>query len=177
MWVRQNGLYPQAGGAPLRKYCMAVDIDFKTHQRWMNNSNYSDAIKRAQQDFRTSTVEELVNTLKKSALGYNVTTTDAEFKAQVVREYDPKTGKKVKEYTTDKGVRVKEQRKETHVQPNVGAAIFLLTNLDPDNWKNKQDLKADMSLDFEEAPVIVFSDSPSSGADDSPASEKEPEMM
>lgn len=166
MWVRQNGLYPQAGGAPIRKYCEAVDIDFKTHQRWMENVNYSSAIKKAQQDFRSQTVVELVNTLKKSALGYQVTTKDAEYKAQVVKEYDPKTGKKVKEYATDKGIKIREVRKETHVQPNVGAAIFLLTNLDPDNWKNKQNLNADLNVDMEEAPVIVFSDSPAQEQED-----------
>lgn len=169
--MRQNGLYPQAGGAPIRQYCEAMDIDFKTHQRWMTNANYSNAIKKAQQDFRSQTVVELVNTLKKSALGYVVTTKDAEFKAQVIKEYDPKTGRRVKEYTTDKGIKMREVRKETHVQPNVGAAIFLLTNLDPDNWKNKQDLKGDISLEMEEAPVIVFSDSPEAGKESAESKE------
>lgn len=32
----------------------------------------------------------------------------------------------------------KEVRKNVRVEPNVGAGIFLLTNLAPDRWKNKQ---------------------------------------
>lgn len=158
LWVRMNGLYPQQCGAPIKRLCEFLDIDFKTYQRWMLKSNFSDAIKKAQQEFRQETVVELVNTMKKCALGYSVTTSDSKYKAQIVREYDPKTGKKVKEYTTDKGVKIEETRKETHVQPNVGAGIFLLTNLDPENWKNRRDNKTDvdLTLDAEEPPVIVF---------------------
>jgi len=159
LWVRMNGLYPQQCGAPVKRLCEFLDIDFKTYQAWMRKSNFSDAIKKAQQDFRADTVMEVVNTLKKSALGYTVTTSDSQYKAQVIKEFDPKTGKKVKEYTTDKGVKVQENRKEIHVQPNVAAGIFLLTNLDPENWKNRRDSKTDVDLniDAEEPPVIVFS--------------------
>lgn len=32
----------------------------------------------------------------------------------------------------------KEVKKNIRVEPNVGAGIFLLTNLAPDRWKNKQ---------------------------------------
>lgn len=158
LWVRMNGLYPQQCGAPVKRLCEFLDIDFKTYQAWMRKSNFSNAIKKAQQEFRQETVIELVNTMKKCALGYSVTTADSKYKAQVVREYDPKTGKKVKEYTTDKGVKIEETRKETHVQPNVGAGIFLLTNLDPENWKNRRDSKTDvdLSIDDEQPPVIVF---------------------
>lgn len=169
MWVRENGLYPQAGGAPIRQYCEALDIGFKTHKRWMENDNYSNALKKAMEDYRTKTVTEIVNTLKKSAIGYIVTTKDSEYKAQVVREYDQNTGKKVKEYTTDKGVKTREIRKEIHVQPNVGAAIFLLTNMDPDNWKNKQTTTGDLNIAMEEPPVIMFGEAPDQEAQDKPA--------
>jgi len=157
-WVKVNGLYPQAGGAPVKQFCHAMDIDWKTYNRWMKIAHFADAIKKAQQEFRQETIVQVVNVLKKAALGYTVTTSDSKYKAQIVREYDPKTGKKVKEYTTDKGVKIEETRKETHVQPNVGAGIFLLTNLDPENWKNRRDNKTDvdLSLDYEEPPVIVF---------------------
>ena len=30
------------------------------------------------------------------------------------------------------------KRKKIHVQPNIGAAIFLLTNLDPEHYQNRQ---------------------------------------
>ena len=32
----------------------------------------------------------------------------------------------------------KEVKKNIRVEPNIGAGIFLLTNLEPDRWKNKQ---------------------------------------
>ena len=96
-WVRKNGLYPQQCGAPVKRFCEFLDIDFVTYQRWMQKSNFADAIKKAQQDFRADTVAEVVNTLKKSALGYTVTTSESQYKAQIVKEFDPVTGKKVKE--------------------------------------------------------------------------------
>ena len=42
------------------------------------------------------------------------------------------------------------------MEPNVHAACFLLTNMDPDNWKNKVDNTTDLNVELETPPVIEF---------------------
>lgn len=159
-WVEENGLYPQRCGASVKLFCEAMDITFKTYQAWSRNSNFSNAITCARDVFQQKTVHDVVNALVKAAKGFEITKTKNEGRAQVVKEYDPKTGKKVKEYTTEKIITTKSQREIDYYPPDVAAAKFILTNLDPDNWKNKQDTSTDLNVEFEEAPVIVFGEKP-----------------
>ncbi len=155
-WVEENGLYPQRCGASIKQFCEAQGITFKTYQSWCENSTFSNAVTRAREVFKQNTVHEVVNALVKAAKGVDFTKTKEEGRAQVVKEYDPKTGKKVKEYTTEKLVTVKATRESYYYPPDVKAATFLLTNLDPENWKNKQDTTSELNLTMDEAPVIMF---------------------
>lgn len=170
-WVEKNGLYPQRCGASVKQFCEAMGIAFKTYQRWQENDNFVNALTRAREVFQQNTVREVANALVKAAKGVDFTKTKQKGRAQVVKEYDPKTGKKIKEYTTEKIVTVESYRETVYFPPDVNAAKFLLTNMDPENWKNKQDATADLNLDFDDAPVIVFSDSPEAGKE--PAESKE----
>lgn len=154
-WVRLNGLYPQPCGAPVKQFCAAMAINDATFRRWMDKADFADAIKKAQHSFSQETVIEVVNALKRRALGYEVKETSREGVAQVVTEYD-KHGRKVKSYTTDKIVTKKMTEKTFLVHPDTGAIIFMLTNMDPENWKNRRDGKESISIDFEEPPVIMF---------------------
>lgn len=164
-WVEQNGLYPQAGGAPIKQFCAAVGIDWKTYRKWMEKSDFSDAIKKAQEVFRTTTIDSVVNAMKKRALGYTEQLEDKFYKGQVIREYDPKTGKKVKEYLSNTAVLDRKTTRLVHHPPDVAAGVFLLTNMDPDNWKNRRNDTTDInaSLEFEEPPQIVFYDNGADG--------------
>lgn len=155
-WVEENGLYPQRCGAPVRQFCEAMGITFKTYKAWMDNSNFSSAISHARLVFQQRKVVEVSNALVKIATGFEFTKTKNEGKPQVVREFDPKTGKKVKEYTTEKIVPVRSVREIVYVEPNVEAIKFFLTNMDPENWKNKQEADVNASFDQDDAPVIVF---------------------
>lgn len=159
-WVRVNGLYPQQGGAPIKQFCEAMGIRFDTYQAWMKKEEFVEAIEKAKADFRQETTAELVNALKRRALGFEYTIEKKEGRAQVIKEYDPITGKKVKEYTTEKVVTHKVVREEVHVSPDTGAAIFLLTNVDPDNWKNRQnkDMTFTGDLNLTNKPKIIFGD-------------------
>lgn len=165
-WVEKNGLYPQRCGASIKQFCEAQGITFKTYQSWCRNSNFSTALTRARDVFKQNTIQEVTNALVKAARGLDFTKTKQKGRAQVVKEYDPKTGRKIKEYTTEKIVTVESYRETVYFPPDVNAAKFLLTNLDPDSWKNKQDNVTDLNVDLEEAPVIVFSDSPAQEQDD-----------
>lgn len=120
-WVCENGLIDY-GGATLTDFCKAMSIDDKTYYAWMGKSEFSDAIKKAKEAFRSTLEKNIVKSLANAAKGYEY--------EQYTTEYTDVNGKpKIK----------KQVKKNIRVEPNVGAAIFLLTNIAPDRWKNKQD--------------------------------------
>ena len=164
-WVEVNGLYPQRCGASIKQFCEAMGINDATYRRWSEKADFADALTHAREIFAQNTVQGVANALVKAALGVEFVKKKDEGRPQVVKEYDPKTGKKIKEYTTEKIVTVKSIRETVYFPPDVNAAKFLLTNLDPEKWKNRQDNTTDMSVDFEEPPVIVFRDGNEKEAD------------
>lgn len=119
-WVGENGLI-EYGGAKLIDFCKAFGIDDMTYYRWLENSDFSEAIKKAKEKFKDSLETDIVKSLANAAKGYEYTQTQTEFK-------DVNGSPKI----------VKQTKKNIRVEPNVGAAIFLLTNIAPDRWKNKQ---------------------------------------
>lgn len=149
-WVEKNGLYPQAGGAPQKQLCEAMKIDPKTLREWLaKNSSFASAIKTAREVFKESTTIEVVNALKKKALGFEQRVYREKRAPEKVVTYDAKTGKKVKELMGE--LRVVESVGEiVYYPPDTAAAIFLLTNLDGDNWKNTH--RADMQISKVEPP-------------------------
>lgn len=137
-WVERNGLHPQPCGASIKDFCAAMGISFNTYQRWQENDNFVNALTRARKVFRTTTIRDVENALIKAAKGVDFTKEKTEAKAEKVVEYDPKTGKKVKEYMGDAKV-VKATRETMYYPPDIKAAIFVLTNMAPDTWKQKQE--------------------------------------
>ena len=158
IWVEANGLYPQRCGATIKLFCEAMGISFKTYKAWCENSHFSNALTHAREVFKQNTVHEVTNALVKAAKGVDYTKERIEYGAQIVKEYDPNTGKKIREYPGDETVPVRSCKETFYCPPDVKAATFLLTNLDPDNWKNKQDTVTDLNVDIDEAPVIIFRD-------------------
>lgn len=119
-WVRENGLM-EYGGAKLKDFCAYFNIDAKTYYRWLEKSIFANAIKKAKDDFKRNLEHDLVLSLAKSAKGYDY--------EQTTTEWTDVNGKpKIK----------KQVRKNVHVDVNVGANIFLLTNIAPEIWKNRQ---------------------------------------
>ena len=137
-WVEKNGLHPQRCGATLRKFQEAMGIDDATYRRWMKKAEFADALTRAREVFAQTTVHEVSNALVKAARGVDFTKIKEEARAEKVVEYDPKTGKKVREYMGELKT-VKAFRETVYFPPDTKAAMFVLTNLSPENWKNKQD--------------------------------------
>ena len=133
-WVRENGLIDY-GGATLTDFCNAMRIDNKTYYAWMNKTEFSEAIKKAKGSFRDSLEKDIVKSLAKAAKGYEY--------EQYTTEYTDVNGKpKIK----------KQVKKNIRVEPNVGAAIFLLTNIAPERWKNRQNQEVNIS---NEKPITV----------------------
>ena len=76
---------------------------------------------------------EVENALFKSAIGFMQKIRKPVRIREV--EYDPKTGKKIKEL--ERWVQVEE---EVYIAPQVTAQIFWLKNRKPDQWREKNDL-------------------------------------
>lgn len=119
-WVSENGLM-EYGGAKLKNFCSNFGISDETYYRWMENVDFVDAIKKGKECFKNGLERNVVSSLARSAIGYEYEQVSSEY-------YMEGKKKKLK----------KEVRKNVRVEPNVGAGIFLLTNLAPDRWKNKQ---------------------------------------
>lgn len=142
-WVRENGLIDY-GGATLRDFCRAMGIDDMSYYNWMKRSEFSEAIKKAKEEFRGTIEKDIVQSLANSAKGYEYT--------QTTTEYTDVNGKpSIK----------KQVKKNIRVEPNVGAAIFLLTNLAPERWKNRQQQEVKVSdakpMTMKEAEELIKS--------------------
>ena len=137
-WVRKNGLI-DFGGATLTDFCKAMGIEDQTYYRWLAKVEFVEAIKKAKEAFRSTLENDIVKSLANSAKGYEY--------EQYTTEYTDVNGKpKIK----------KQVKKNIRVEPNVGAAIFLLTNIAPDRWKNKQDSNVSVKEDSEPIQIEII---------------------
>lgn len=128
-WVRENGLIDY-GGASVKAFCAAMDIGKTTYYEWLADPNFANAINKAKREFAESLERDLVVSLAKAAKGYRY----VKKKTEYVNGAD------------NRPVIKKQTSEDVEVQPNVGAAIFLLTNLNPEGWKNRQNTTVDAQL-------------------------------
>lgn len=140
-WVEKHGLHPQACGASVGEFCKAMGIDPRTYNRWSKLSEMSEVLTRARSKYATRIVRDVENALVKAALGIDAEETREKAKAvdDVIREYDPVTGNLIREHKTKKLVTMEATRTRRYFPPDVKAAQFVLTNMDPDTWKQKQE--------------------------------------
>lgn len=112
--------------------CRIVGIHKDTYYSWLKEkTDFSDAIKKAQEEFRGNILVECERSLVKLIKGYTVQerktiTVDSGKKDEHGRPIP-----KIKEQTTI----------DKHIQPNLGAIIHYQTNNDPERWKNKQSME------------------------------------
>lgn len=128
-WVRENGLI-EYGGATIRDFCKGVGIAERTWGNWKNNAEFAEAIKKAKEDFASNLEKDIVLSLARSAKGYSYVRKKTEYRRGA--DGEPKVSKQTSE--------------EINMPPNIGAAIFLLTNLNGDRWKNKQSNENDTKI-------------------------------
>lgn len=143
-WVRENGL-TDFGGASVAQFCKANDINKTTFYEWQKKKEFSNAIEKAKEEFAETIERDIVVSLAKVAKGYTYTKTKTEYKD---KNGKPVVGKKITE--------------EVEVQPNVGAAIFILTNINPNKWKNKiqNDVNAEIKSENETSLNYDIADIP-----------------
>ena len=104
--------------------CKKVGISKSTFYEWLESyPDFSDSLKKARKEFRETIVQTLEQSLWKRAAGYEIEESKNEYRTL-------KDGSKVL---------VKSSKITKHFPPDTGALIFVLTNLDPENWKNRQD--------------------------------------
>ena len=123
-WVTEHGLIDYGGGQ-LQDFCAHLGINDKTYRRWLvEQEDFKMAIERAKEKYKKSLVHDLHKTLAAVAKGGEG--------EEVTTEYRPNPKDPNKPTIT------KMVKKKVIIPPNVGAAIFLLTNLDPEHYQNKQ---------------------------------------
>ena len=104
--------------------CKKVGISKSTFYEWLESyPDFSDSLKKARKEFRETIVQTLEQSLWKRAAGYEIEESKNEYRTL-------KDGSKVL---------VKSSKITKHFPPDTGALIFALTNLDPENWKHRQD--------------------------------------
>lgn len=112
----------------IAEICKKVGIAKDTYYDWLNKkSDFSDSIKKAENEFKENILIECNRSLRKLITGYM---------AQEKKVITVDSGKK-----DDRGRPIPKIKEQTivdkHIQPNLGAIIHFQTNQDPDNWKNK----------------------------------------
>ena len=116
--------------------CETVGISETTFYDWkVKFSEFSDAIKKAEERRLDNFVVEAKRSLLKKIQGYEVKETQIVSIPGVDEKGNPK--QIIKEKKTIK----------KHIQPDTTAIIFALTNLDPEHWKNRQQLDGNIQSD------------------------------
>ena len=116
--------------------CESVGIDESTFYRWKTDkSEFCEAIKKAEERRLDNFVVEAKRSLLKKIQGYEVKETQIVSIPGVDEKGNPK--QIIKEKKTIK----------KHIQPDTAAIIFALTNLDPEHWKNRQQLDGNIQSD------------------------------
>lgn len=158
-WVEKHGLYPQPKGALVKTFCEAMGITERTYCNWSKLSDFSEALNRAREKFKITVVREVADATIEAAKGFSFEKTKEDAKAvdEVIEEFDPVTGKLIRRTTTKKLVTVKATRERYVCPPDIKAAALVLTNMDPQNWRQKQDLNLGGQKD-ERIPIVVGSE-------------------
>jgi len=118
----------KADSYTIAEICSLSGISESTYHEWKaTKSEFSESIKKAEEDFYSFMIVEAKKSLVKLVQGYTV---------QEKRIVTLHRGKKNEE-GEQPGIVKEHTVTDKHYQPNPTVIIFTLTNRDPDNWKNK----------------------------------------
>ena len=112
-------------GETIETACKIAGITKTTFYEWMadeGKTDFADAIKKAKSEFQETIVGRLEHSLWKKALGF---------------EFEEK-----KTETNKDGVTTKKTVVKKYYPPDTAALIFALTNVAPEQWKNRQNIEA-----------------------------------
>lgn len=139
-FVEKNGLRTKDMGLGVTQRALTQHFGFSDDElaRWMKDADFAEAIKRANAIFRANRVNRCVDNLQRRADGYADT--------KVVSK-----GKK----DGDTFIATSSEVVTVNVPPDVGANIFILTNIDPDHWKNPMKIEAKADLTSGGRPLNI----------------------
>lgn len=134
-WLTEEGLLRIKGwardGLSEKQIAHNMNVSFNSLRAWKDKfPDIMGALKEGK-DVADRVVE---NALYKSAIGYSIKIKKP-VKVRVI-DYDPKTGKKIRERDEWKAV-----EEEVHIPGNVTAQIFWLKNRKPAQWRDKTDVQ------------------------------------
>ena len=127
-FISEHGLIDY-GGAKLKDYLSQMGFCEKAHRDWKKRyPEYAQAIERAKEKYKTIHSRKIFGTLMEAALGGERTVSDehTEFRPNPQNPTEAIIRKQIRNTRT------------IYVAPNVVAGIFLLCNLDPEHFKNRQ---------------------------------------
>lgn len=127
-WIAEHGLI-EYGGAMMKDYCAMLGIHDKSHRNWLRDyPEYAQMIEEAKEQFKRSHTKMLFNTLMEAAIGgeHEVEEEHTDYRP------DPANGNR------PMIVAMKRHKKKIFQAPNVAAGIFLLCNLDPEHFRQRQ---------------------------------------
>lgn len=140
-WLTEDGLLRIRGwardGLTDKDIAKNMRVSCSTLREWKKRHA---AIAEALSQGKDAADRVVENALYKSACGYTETIRKP-MKIKVI-DYDPDTGKKIRE--TEKVVAVEE---EIHFPAQVTAQIFWLKNRKPEQWRDKQEYTDTTALD------------------------------
>ena len=134
-----------AEGKTAADTCKIVGINTDTYHTWKNEkAEFSDALKKAEQEYRDWYNRDLVQSAKKSLkeliLGWECEEVTTEYVADKNNPDQP---------------RIKQQKRVTKkYKPDATAIIFALTNKAPDEFKNRQTIEGRMEQEVVNKPDL-----------------------
>lgn len=127
-WVSEHGLI-EYGGGQLQDFNAHLGINDKTYRRWLDEQpDFKAAIERGRTTFKKSLAHQLHETLSDAAKGGYREDEDEQ------TEYRPDA----KNPDKPRIVKMIKTKHRKFFKPDIGAAIFLITNLDPEHYQNRQ---------------------------------------
>lgn len=133
-WIAEHGLL-EYGGAKLKEFLAVFHIDWKTYKHWYDTKReFKEAVDRAKEAFKSKLSIDLSITLADSARG------GYREEEEESTEYRPNPANPSQPTIA----RMTKTKRKKYIKPDVAAAIFLLTNLDPDHYQNRRN--ADITL-------------------------------
>lgn len=143
-FISEHGLIDY-GGTKLRVFCENFHIDANTFRAYKKRYPwFNDEIEKAKEEYKRSLAHDIASTLRDAAKGGFRTEEDE------VTEYRPNPNDASQPII----VRMTKTKRKKYIKPDVAAAIFLATNLDPEHFQNRQ--RTDVALRKEDGEKMTL---------------------
>ncbi|MCC8175505.1 MAG: hypothetical protein LIO91_03635 [Bacteroidales bacterium] len=142
-WVAQHGLVDYEG-ASVYSLLEFLGVSDNTYYKWKKvHTEFAEGIERGKEQYKTAKASKLERSLFKASEGGFVE------EETETTEYVPSANPERPQIR--KMVRTKNKK---YIKPDVGAAIFLLTNLAPETYQNRRNAEVKVSKGKEQEMTL-----------------------